>query len=68
MPKNKKQILRLAFIVGELKKNQCLNAEQIVRKISMGLGGKYDIPECSKKTIERDIAVLRKNFNAKNNL
>lgn len=64
MAKNKQQILRLIKLVGELKKNNYPNSRTFAEKLkNSDLWDETNI-SCCNKTIQRDIKLLREEFNA----
>ena len=64
MPRSKKQLLRLINLVAELKKNNYPNSRTFAEKLKESdLWDETNI-NCCAKTIQRDIKVLKKEFNA----
>ena len=64
MPKNKKQLQRLIKLTAELKKNNYPNSRSFAEKLKESdLWDETNI-NCCNKTIQRDIKVLKEEFNA----
>ena len=64
MPLNKKQMIRLVKIVAELKQNSYPNCASLAHKFRQ-----VDVEQninigCGKRTVQRDIDVLKRDFNA----
>lgn len=64
MPTNKKQLLRMIKMIADLRKNSYPNANTWVKKFAALDKDENLNIACGKRTVMRDIEVLRKDFNA----
>ena len=64
MPINKKQLKRLVLFVNELKENRFPNQISFMKKLKLIDMENNENISCSAKTVQRDIQVLKSEFNA----
>ena len=64
MPINKKQIMRMAKFVSELRQNRFPNASSFADRLASESDSGFTAMKCTTKTIQRDIKSLKEDFGA----